>query len=51
MRLHDRKYYPGTSIGLAPCKRIVQNHKGAIYAEAQENDEAVFHIILPESQQ
>jgi len=50
-RLHDQKNYPGTGIGLAICKRIAENHKGTIYAEAKENDGAVFHVILPERQE
>ena len=46
-RLQDKKNYPGTGIGLALCKRIVNNHQGLIYAESKENQGATFFIILP----
>ncbi len=46
-RLHGKDDYEGTGIGLALCKKIVENHKGLIFAEAKENEGATFHIILP----
>ncbi|HTO15646.1 MAG TPA: CheR family methyltransferase [Edaphocola sp.] len=46
-RLHDKETYNGTGIGLALCKRIVENHHGEIFAIARENKGASFHIILP----
>ncbi|WP_247237352.1 PAS domain S-box protein [Telluribacter sp. SYSU D00476] len=46
-RLHTRTIYPGSGIGLALCRRIVQNHQGHLFAESQENEGSVFHIILP----
>lgn len=46
-RLHSGKTYPGTGIGLATCKKIVQNYHGEIYAEGVENIGAKFHVILP----
>ncbi|MBO9564021.1 MAG: PAS domain-containing protein [Niastella sp.] len=46
-RLHGKKQYQGTGIGLAMCRKIVQNHHGAIYATAEEGNGAVFHIIVP----
>ena len=49
-RLHDSKQYSGTGIGLALCKRIVDNHHGKIYAESNENGGAEFYIILPTKQ-
>ncbi len=49
-RLHDKKSYPGTGIGLSTCKKIVQQHKGVIAAKGELNKGAVFTIILPENQ-
>ncbi len=46
-RLHTREEYPGTGIGLALCKKVVENHRGLIHADAIENMGAVFTIILP----
>jgi two-component system CheB/CheR fusion protein len=40
----------GTGIGLAICKRIIDNHQGFIYANGKENAGAEFIIFLPESQ-
>jgi len=46
-RLNSRERFEGTGIGLALCKKIVINHHGEIYAEAEEGKGAAFHIILP----
>ena len=46
-RLHSRFEYEGTGIGLAICKKIVQNHKGFIYADGNPGHGAVFAIYLP----
>ncbi|MEP7143179.1 MAG: CheR family methyltransferase [Ferruginibacter sp.] len=46
-RLHSRKLYAGTGVGLALCQNIAINHGGEIYAEAIENEGATFHILLP----
>lgn len=46
-RLNDREEFPGTGIGLALCKKIAEYHGGEIYAEAKNDEGAVFHIILP----
>jgi len=50
-RLHGKTDYPGTGIGLAICKKIIEQHNGLIFASGKANDGAVFTIILPESQQ
>lgn len=49
-RLHNRQHHEGTGIGLAICKRIIDNHHGIITAQSQLNSGATFHIILPVSQ-
>jgi PAS domain S-box-containing protein len=46
-RLHRKTEYSGTGIGLAICKKIVQNHHGDIYATSQSGNGAVFHVLLP----
>ncbi len=49
-RLQEKEMYIGTGIGLALCQKIIQNHKGEIFAIAEENEGAFFHIILPLTQ-
>lgn len=46
-RLHGRSEYSGTGIGLAICKKIVDNHGGVINAEGQLDKGATFNIFLP----
>ncbi len=46
-RLNSKDSFEGSGIGLALCRRIVDRHKGEIYAEAQEGNGATFHIFLP----
>jgi hypothetical protein len=46
-RLHDKSSYSGTGIGLAICKKIVENHKGYIFAVGKPNEGAIFTIYLP----
>lgn len=49
-RLHGREEYSGSGIGLAICRRIVNNHKGAIYIDSTPGEGTAFHIIMPERQ-
>jgi light-regulated signal transduction histidine kinase (bacteriophytochrome) len=46
-RLHSEDEYTGTGIGLAICKRIVENHHGIITASGTLNEGARFDIYIP----
>ena len=45
-RLHGREI-PGTGIGLAICRRIIEAHGGRIWTESMKQDGTVFHFSLP----
>jgi PAS domain S-box-containing protein len=46
-RLHNRSQYEGTGIGLAICRRIVENHRGVIFATGSQQQGATFTVVIP----
>ena len=46
-RLHNDRNIPGTGIGLALCKKIVENHGGIITVQSKVNEGTTFYIYLP----
>lgn len=47
-RLHGRSEFSGSGIGLALCKKVVQNHHGYITAQSRPGEGATFIVYLPE---
>ncbi|TMI69894.1 MAG: hypothetical protein E6H09_17850 [Bacteroidetes bacterium] len=49
VRLNGKSKFPGSGVGLAICKKIMENHHGVIYADSKEDQGTRFVLLLPQT--